>query len=38
MRDSDGRPYHDIKVAEGKTRNEAVRCLKNDDSPLTSGG
>lgn len=28
MRDSEGRRYFDIKIAEGKTRNEAIRCLK----------
>mgnify|MGYP002632101349 FL=1 len=28
MRDSAGRAYFDSKIAEGKTRNEAMRCLK----------
>ena len=28
MRDSLGRAYYDRKIAEGKTRNEAMRCLK----------
>jgi len=28
MRDSIGRRYFDTKIAEGKTRNEAMRCLK----------
>ena len=28
MRDSIGRSYYDKKIAEGKTRNEAMRCLK----------
>jgi transposase len=28
MRDSIGRRYYDTKVAEGKSRNEAMRCLK----------
>ena len=28
MRDSVGRHYFDRKIAEGKTRNEAMRCLK----------
>ena len=28
MRDSAGRRYFDTKIAEGKTRNEAMRCLK----------
>ena len=28
MRDSVGRHYFDTKVAEGKSRNEAMRCLK----------
>ena len=28
MRDSIGRHYFDTKIAEGKTRNEAMRCLK----------
>ena len=28
MRDSIGRSYFDAKIAEGKTRNEAMRCLK----------
>ena len=28
MRDSAGRRYFDAKIAEGKTRNEAMRCLK----------
>ena len=28
MRDSIGRAYFDKKIAEGKTRNEAMRCLK----------
>jgi transposase len=28
MRDSIGRRYYDTKIAEGKTRNEAMRCLK----------
>ena len=28
MRNSIGRPYFDKKIAEGKTRNEAMRCLK----------
>lgn len=28
MRDSAGRHYFDAKLAEGKTRNEALRCLK----------
>ena len=28
MRNSLGRRYFDIKIAEGKTRNEAMRCLK----------
>jgi len=28
MRDSIGRRYFDAKIAEGKTRNEAMRCLK----------
>ena len=28
MRDSIGRAYFDKKLAEGKTRNEAMRCLK----------
>ncbi|MEQ9323527.1 MAG: IS110 family transposase [Polyangiaceae bacterium] len=28
MRDSTGRAYFDKKIAEGKTRNEAMRCLK----------
>ncbi len=28
MRDSLGRRYFDTKIAEGKTRNEAMRCLK----------
>ncbi|NQV07916.1 hypothetical protein HQ535_15345 [bacterium] len=28
MRDSAGRRYFDRKTAEGKTRNEAMRCLK----------
>jgi transposase len=28
MRHSVGRRYYDTKIAEGKTRNEAMRCLK----------
>ena len=28
MRDSVGRRYFDTKIADGKTRNEAMRCLK----------
>ncbi len=28
MRNSIGRAYFDKKIAEGKTRNEAMRCLK----------
>jgi hypothetical protein len=28
MRRSAGRAYYDRKIAEGKTRNEALRCLK----------
>lgn len=28
MKDSIGRSYYDAKIAEGKTRNEAMRCLK----------
>jgi transposase len=28
MRNSIGRSYIDKKIAEGKTRNEAMRCLK----------
>ena len=28
MRDSIGRHYFDTKIAEGKSRNEAMRCLK----------
>lgn len=28
MRNSIGRAYFDRKIAEGKTRNEAMRCLK----------
>ncbi len=28
MRDSIGRRYYDTKIAEGKSRNEAMRCLK----------
>jgi transposase len=28
MRNSVGRAYFDKKIAEGKTRNEAMRCLK----------
>ena len=28
MRDSIGRRYFDTKIAEGKSRNEAMRCLK----------
>ncbi len=28
MHDSEGRRYFDIKIAESKTRNEAIRCLK----------
>ena len=28
MRHSRGRAYFDTKIAEGKTRNEAMRCLK----------
>ena len=28
MRDSSGRRYYDTKIAEGKSRNEAMRCLK----------
>jgi transposase len=28
MRGSTGRAYYDIKIAEGKTHNEAMRCLK----------
>jgi hypothetical protein len=28
MRTSRGRRYHDTKIAEGKTHNEAMRCLK----------
>lgn len=28
MRDSIGRGYYDTKIAEGKSRNEAMRCLK----------
>jgi transposase len=28
MPDSPGRAYYDRKIAEGKTRNEAMRCLK----------
>jgi transposase len=28
MFDSPGRAYYDRKIAEGKTRNEAMRCLK----------
>jgi transposase len=28
MRSSAGRAYYDRKIAEGKTRNEALRCLK----------
>ena len=28
MRDSIGRRYYDTKIAEGKTRNEAMRCLQ----------
>mgnify|MGYP001818071144 CR=1 FL=1 len=28
MRNSLGRRYFDTKIAEGKTRNEAMRCLK----------
>jgi ribosomal protein S4 len=28
MRRSLGRRYHDTKIAAGKTRNEAMRCLK----------
>jgi hypothetical protein len=28
MRRSTGRAYYDRKIAEGKTRNEAMRCLK----------
>ena len=28
MRRSDGRAYYDRKIAEGKTHNEALRCLK----------
>jgi transposase len=28
MRGSLGRAYYDRKIAEGKTRNEAMRCLK----------
>ena len=28
MRNSIGRAYFDKKIADGKTRNEAMRCLK----------
>ena len=28
MTNSPGRRYFDKKIAEGKTRNEAIRCLK----------
>lgn len=28
MRNSKGRQFFDRKIAEGKTRNEAMRCLK----------
>jgi transposase len=28
MRNSIGRAYFDKKIAEGKSRNEAMRCLK----------
>lgn len=28
MPNSIGRAYYDTKIAEGKTRNEAMRCLK----------
>jgi hypothetical protein len=28
MRRSTGRAYYDRKIAEGKTHNEAMRCLK----------
>jgi len=28
MRHSEGRGYYDRKIAEGKTHNEAMRCLK----------
>jgi hypothetical protein len=28
MRESVGRRYYDRKVSEGKTHNEAMRCLK----------
>ncbi len=28
MRDSVGRRYYDTKISEGKSRNEAMRCLK----------
>jgi transposase len=28
MPSSAGRAYYDRKIAEGKTRNEAMRCLK----------
>lgn len=33
MRDSRGRRYFDTKIAEGKTRNEAIRCLKRRRQP-----
>lgn len=36
MRNSVGRAYFDKKIAEGKSQNEAMRCL-NLDSPTTSG-
>jgi transposase len=32
---SDGRAYYDRKIAEGKTRKEALRCLKRRISDAT---